>query len=167
MEIQVGERTAEIELVSKEDNIVVIKIDNIEYELDYLMAENGLCSIIYNGKSYNAEVKRLENGKNYIVNTNFNSFPVNIIDQQEKYLRNRKKDDTDESQDRIYSAMPGKVVKVLVKEGDSVTSGQSVIVIEAMKMQSEYKVRKDCVIKKIFVAEGETIDGNQTLISLE
>lgn len=167
MEIQVGERTADIELISKDDNIVVIKIDDVEYILDLVMAENGICSIIYNGKSYNAEVKRLENAKNYIVNTNFNTFPVNIIDQQEKYLRNRKKDESDESQDRIYSAMPGKVVKVLVKEGEAVVSGQSVIVIEAMKMQSEYKVRKDCTIKKIFVAEGETIDGNQTLISLE
>ena len=167
MEIQVGDRTADIELVSKEDNIVVIKIDDNEYEVDVVMAENGICSIIHNGKSYNAEVKRLESGKNYIVNTNFNSFPVNIIDQQAKYLRSRKKDDTDEQQDRIYSAMPGKVVKILVAEGDTVKPGQSVIVIEAMKMQSEYKVRKDCKIKRIMVAEGDTIDGNQTLITLE
>jgi biotin carboxyl carrier protein len=86
---------------------------------------------------------------------------------QAKYLKNRKKDDSDELQDRIYSAMPGKVVKVLVQPGDDVVLGQSVIVIEAMKMQSEYKVRKDCKIKNVMVAEGETIDGNQTLITLE
>lgn len=168
MEINIGERIANVELISKEDNKVVISIDDKTYDLDVVMAENGLCSILHNGKSYNAEVKReLDNAKKYTVNTLFHSFPVEIVDLQAKYLRNRKKDDSDELQDRIYSAMPGKVVKVLVQAGDEVVSGQSVIVIEAMKMQSEYKVRKDCKIKNVMVAEGETIDGNQTLITLE
>lgn len=168
MEIHIGDRIANVELISKEDNKVVISIDDKTYDLDVVMAENGLCSILHNGNSYNAEVKRsLDNAKKYTVNTHFHSFPVEVVDLQAKYLRNRKKDDTDENQDRIYSAMPGKVAKILVKVGDEVTSGQSVIVIEAMKMQSEYKVRKDCTIKTIMVKEGETIDGNQTLITLE
>jgi len=167
MEIHIGDRIANVELISKDDNKVVFTIDDKEYILDVVMAENGVCSIIHKGKSYNAEVVRSENGKNYTVNTNFHTFPVEIVDLQAKYLRTRKKEELDEQQDRIFSAMPGKVVKVLVKEGDEVESGQSVIVIEAMKMQSEYKVRKNCKIKRIMVSEGDTIDGNQTLISLE
>lgn len=168
MEINIGDRVANVELISKDDNKVVISIDDKIYDLDVVMAENGLCSILHNGSSYNAEIKRsLDNPKKYTVNTHFHTFPVEIVDLQAKYLRNRKKDDTDENQDRIYSAMPGKVAKVLVQVGDQVVSGQSVIVIEAMKMQSEYKVRKDCKIKSINVTEGDTIDGNQTLITLE
>ena len=62
--------------------------------------------------------------------------------------------------------MPGKVVKILVKEGDEVKAGTPVIIVEAMKMQSEYKVVNDCVIRKINVQEGEKIAGNQTLIEL-
>lgn len=167
MEIHIGDRITNVELVSKDDNKVVISIDDKVYDLDVVMAENGVCSILHNGKSYNAELKRSENGKSYIVNTLFNTFPVNIVDSQAKYLRNRKKDDSDEQQDRIFSPMPGKVAKVLVNEGDSVEAGQSVILIEAMKMQSEYKVKKDCKIKKILVQQGDTIDGDQTLITLE
>ncbi len=166
MEIRIGDRIAQVELVSKEDNKVTIAIDDIEYELDVVMAENGVCSILYKGKSYNAELKRFDNGKRYIVNTSFNTFPVEIIDNQAKYLRNRKKDDTDETQNRIYTPMPGKVVKILVKEGDQVEPGQSVIIVEAMKMQSEYKVKKACTIKKIHVSEGEAVHNDQTLISL-
>jgi biotin carboxyl carrier protein len=63
--------------------------------------------------------------------------------------------------------MPGKVIKVLVNEGDVVEAGQSVIIIEAMKMQSEYKVKNKCVIKSILTSEGETINADQTLITLE
>jgi biotin carboxyl carrier protein len=166
MEIHIGERIAQVELVSKEDNKVVITIDGKEYELDVVMAENGVCSILHGGKSYNAELKRQEGGNKYVVNTHFHSFPVEIVDLHAKYLRNRKKDENDELQDRIFSPMPGKVVKVFVKEGDVVEAGQSVIVIEAMKMQSEYKVKKDCVIKSLLVKEGEAVNGDQTLILL-
>ena len=89
-------------------------------------------------------------GKKYKVNTHFSSFDVDIIDTQAKYLRMRKKED--ESQDdKISSPMPGKVVKILVKEGDIVKSGDTVLVIEAMKMQSNYKVSSDCTIKEICV----------------
>ena len=154
MEIHVGDRVANVELVSKEDNIVVIKIDDKIYNLDVVMPENGVCSILHDGKSY-------------VVNTQFNTFPVEIVDSQAKYLRNKRKDDVDENQDRIFSPMPGKVVKILVEKGQEMQAGEPVVIVEAMKMQSEYKVKRDCKIKDILVKEGDTIDGNQTLVTLE
>ena len=60
--------------------------------------------------------------------------------------------------------MPGKVVKVLVNVGDEVVQGQTVIIISAMKMESEYKVGKDGIIKEVLVSDGDTVDGGQTLI---
>ena len=45
--------------------------------------------------------------------------------------------------------MTGKVVKLQVSEGDEVNAGDNVVVIEAMKMQSNYKVNSDCIIKEI------------------
>lgn len=167
MEIHVGDRVANVELVSKEDNIVVIKIDDKIYNLDVVMPENGVCSILHDGKSYNAEFKRSDNGKSYVVNTQFNTFPVEIVDSQAKYLRNKRKYDVDENQDRIFSPMPGKVVKILVEKGQEMQAGEPVVIVEAMKMQSEYKVKRDCKIKDILVKEGDTIDGNQTLVTLE
>jgi biotin carboxyl carrier protein len=111
-------------------------------------------------------LKRSDDGRSYQVNTHFNTYPVEIIDSQAKYLRNRKKDAGAETQDHIASPMPGKVVKILVNEGDKVKAGTSVIVVEAMKMQSDYKVTADCIIKAILVKENDVIDGNQTLIQL-
>ncbi|MBQ0029761.1 MAG: acetyl-CoA carboxylase biotin carboxyl carrier protein subunit [Paludibacteraceae bacterium] len=167
MEVQIGNRLANVELISKEGNKVVIKIDEKVYDIDFVMAENGVCSILTgDGKSYNAELKRSDDGRSYLVNTHFNTYPVEIIDSQAKYLRNRKKGESGELQDHIASPMPGKVVKILVNEGDRVKAGTSVIVVEAMKMQSDYKVTADCIIKSILVSENEVIDGNQTLIQL-
>jgi biotin carboxyl carrier protein len=63
--------------------------------------------------------------------------------------------------------MPGKVVEILVKPGDNVKAGETVIIVSAMKMESEYKVRKDRLIKEVKVKEGDTVSANQPLITIE
>ena len=93
----------------------------------------------------------------------FNTFPVEIISP---YQYGAKKAKSSEKQDKIFSPMPGKVVRILVKEGEIVKAGSPVIIIEAMKMQSEYKVKDDCMVKRILVNEGDNIAGNQSLIEL-
>ncbi|HPH62590.1 MAG TPA: acetyl-CoA carboxylase biotin carboxyl carrier protein subunit [Paludibacteraceae bacterium] len=168
MEVRIGNEMAEVELLSKEDNKVSISINGTVYDVDIVMAENGLCSIITkDGKSYNAEIRRPDKGNEYTVNVLFDSYQVEMIDLQTKYLRNRKNSDGGMAQDRIFSPMPGKIVKILVEKGEKVEAGKPVIIVEAMKMQSEYKVKNDCIIKDIFVSEGTTIRGDETLISLE
>ena len=165
MEIKVGERVANVELISKEDNLVKITIDEVLFELNIVTTERGGFSILHNDRSYNAELIRDANGRNYTVNTFFSSIPVEILDPQSKYRQLRKKENADD-QDSIQSQMPGKVVRILVGEGDEVKAGQSVIVVEAMKMQNEYKVAQDCVIQEIMVKENDNVTGGQVLIKL-
>ena len=55
MEIHIGNRVAEVELVSKEDNKVVLTIDGKPFEADVVMAENGTCNILMDGRSSNAQ----------------------------------------------------------------------------------------------------------------
>ena len=118
------------------------------------------------GRSSNAQLIRRDNGKSYKVNTHYSSFNVEIVDSQAKYLRMRKKGE-EEQNDCIISPMPGKVVKIPVAVGQEMKAGDTAIVIEAMKMQSNYKVTSDCRIKEILVQEGDNITGDQTLITLE
>lgn len=165
MEIHIGNRVVEVELVSKEDNKVVLTIDGKTFEADVVMAENGTCNILMDGRSSNAQLIRRDNGKSYKVNTHYSSFNVEIVDSQAKYLRMRKKGE-EEQNDCIISPMPGKVVKIPVAVG-KMKAGDTAIVIEAMKMQSNYKVTSDCRIKEILVQEGDNITGDQTLITLE
>ena len=150
MEIHIGDRVADVTLVSKEGNKVQLTIDGQPYEVN----------------SFNAGLVRGEGGKNYDVNILTRSFHVDIVDTQAKYLHTRK--GADEKQDnKIVAPMPGKVVSIPVKVGDRLAAGDIAIVLEAMKMQSNYKVSADCVVRNILVSEGEAVNANQTLIELE
>lgn len=166
MEIHIGNRVADVSLLGKEGNKVRLCIDGEEHEVDIVMAENGACSLLHDGHSYNAELIRSEGGKNYQVNTFFSSYSVDIFDSQAKYLRMRRNSEEKQG-DKIISPMPGKVVKIPVGEGDRLVAGDIVAVIEAMKMQSNYKVSSDCVVREILVKEGDTVNGNQVLITLD
>ena len=166
MEIHIGDRIADITLVGKEGNKVQLTIDGKPYEVDIVMAENGSCSILHNGNSFNAGLVRGEGGKSYDISMLQRSFHVDIVDTQAKYLHMKK--GADEKQgDKILAPMPGKVVSIPVRVGDRLAAGDIAVVLEAMKMQSNYKVTSDCRIKEILVQEGDSITGEQTLITLE
>ena len=150
LEVNIDGKSANVELIHKEKNRHRISV----------------YSIIYKNKSYNVELIQGKTPKTYTINTLYNSYDIDILDAEAKYLNSRKQDDM-EDDSAISSPMPGKVVKVLVKVGDKVKAGDTVIIISAMKMESEYKVKKDRLIKDVLVKEGDTIDGNQPLIIIE
>ena len=108
MEIHIGNRVADVTLVSKEDNKVRLNVDGRIYDVDIAMAENGSCSILHDGNSYNTEVIRGEGGKSYDVNLFYRSYHVDIADTQVKYLRMRKGGE-ERQDDKIIAPMPGKV----------------------------------------------------------
>jgi len=166
MEIHINNRVAEVQLVSKEGNNVVLSIDGKEFVVDVVMAENGACSILHDGKSYNAQLIRQDKSKKYQINTFSSSFNVEIVDTQAKYLQMKKKA-MDMPEDKITSPMSGKVISIPVSEGQSIKAGDVLIVVEAMKMQNNYKASSDGKVKNILVKEGDTINGNQILITLD
>jgi biotin carboxyl carrier protein len=64
----------------------------------------------------------------------------------------------------IKSPMPGKVVKVLVKEGDTVEPGRPLVVVEAMKMENELVAEIAGTVEKVFVQPGDAVEGGAKLI---
>lgn len=67
----------------------------------------------------------------------------------------------------MVSPMPGKVLKVFKKNGDSIKAGETVLVMEAMKMEHAIKAPSDGVIAKIVHGEGEQVSGGVLLVELE
>jgi len=63
--------------------------------------------------------------------------------------------------------MPGKVVKINVKEGDEVKEGTVMMVVEAMKMENNIVAVGKAKVKKVFVAEGQMVDNKMQLLELE
>ena len=67
----------------------------------------------------------------------------------------------------LKAPMPGLVLDIMVKEGEEVTEGQELIVLEAMKMDNAIKSPQDGKIKKIAIKNQDKIDKNHTLLSFE
>jgi biotin carboxyl carrier protein len=166
-EISIEHRTASVELLNRAGSKALIQVDDRRYDLDVMEVEEGVYSILYNGHSYNVELIQGENSKKYIVNTFAKTFNLEVIDAESKYIRNRNQGMEMEGANQIASPMPGKIVKIPVQVGDVVISGQTVIVVEAMKMQSEFKVTGDKIVQAILVKEGDTVEAHQVMIKLE
>lgn len=167
LDIKIGDRLAEVKLISREGTKASLSIDGKIYDVDIIMVEDGIYSILHEGKSYTIEMIPGSGPKSYFVNTYYTSHEVEVIDAQSRYQQNRNRDGLNSSDKIISTPMPGKVVKIPVQVGDEVIKGTTLIIISAMKMESEYKSPADGKVKKIYVNEGDAITGNQPLIEIE
>lgn len=67
----------------------------------------------------------------------------------------------------LITQMPGKVVKVLKQEGDTVAKGETVLILEAMKMENEIKSGADGVVKAVNVKEGQALEAGFLMVEIE
>lgn len=167
MEISIDGRIATVQELSRDGNIITMMVDDEIYEVDALRVAEGIYSILNKGRSYNIEMIADTSARHYTVNSWYNTYKVEVIDAQTRYKMSREKGTHTDEGNIIVSPMPGKVVKLLVKEGDEVQAGQTVVIISAMKMESEFKARVSGVIKHIAVNEGDTVDANKVLITID
>jgi len=68
---------------------------------------------------------------------------------------------------RVTAPMPGKIVRVLVAEGDAVEAGAGLVVVEAMKMENELRATRRARVRRIHAREGQPVEGGALLIELE
>ncbi|SHE66393.1 biotin carboxyl carrier protein [Mariniphaga anaerophila] len=167
VEIKIDNRTVWVNLLKQNGNLLELDVDGKVYQVDLLHTPGGTFSIIESGRSYNIELVPQNHPKKYTAHTLYNTFDLEIIDAETRYLINRGSNGTASNEKNISSPMPGKVVKVLVKEGDAIQKGENAIIIAAMKMESEYKAPIDGIVKKVNVKDGDTVEGNQILIEIE
>jgi hypothetical protein len=110
LEVKVGERFAKVKQLSREGNNIQIQVDEKIYNLDLVEVQKGLYSILQDNRSYNIELVQGDTAKSFHVNTYEESFDVDIIDAEARYLMSRGGDDNDEGGRAISSPMPGKVI---------------------------------------------------------
>ena len=101
-----------------------------------------------------------------VVSVNGQAFPARLVDPRAFARRGRGASGGGASR-HITTAMPGRVVRLLVKPGDRVTAGQGLVVVEAMKMENELRAPADAIVREIKVAEGATVEAGAILIVLE
>jgi biotin carboxyl carrier protein len=162
-EVTVAGKSYRVEL-EREGAAWKCRLDGRELPLDVACAQDGVLSLLMNGKSY--EVKQEITGAETNVVVGHERFSVALSDPRSLRAR-RRAGGAEQGVKKIVAPMPGKIVRLLAEEGNTVLSGQSVIVIEAMKMQNELKAPKNGVLKKIHVREGAAVEAGQALAEVE
>ncbi|CAN5553285.1 acetyl-CoA carboxylase biotin carboxyl carrier protein subunit [soil metagenome] len=154
----------EVEINRTDDSVHAV-VDGREYTLDVSQPEPGLYVLRDGSKMSVAFVSNLADGTSQ-VSINGHTIDVKLTDP--KRLRGSSVDaEHADGAAEIKTAMPGKVVRILVAQGDAVQKGDGIIVVEAMKMQNEMKSPKDGIISEIRVAESDTVGAGDTLVVIE
>ena len=84
-----------------------------------------------------------------------------------RFGHGRQSDGGAQGERRVSAPMPGRIVRVLVRAGDTVAAGQALVVVEAMKMENELKSPKAGRVKEVSVAEGTSIEAGRLLVVVE
>jgi len=135
----------------------------IEREFSVTPLTPGSYSILIDGRSYTAFAAAGGNAGEIVVNGR--TFAVEVFDPRE--MRARKGAGAGEGRQKIAAMMPGKVVRVLVAQGDEVEAGQGLIVVEAMKMQNEMKSPKAGRVLEVKTKADATVAAGEVLMVIE
>lgn len=137
-----------------------------------------LISVSLDGKTFDFKVHHRDGGTTYLQDGNdviaLNSYEIDgkrhvfangaTVIVEKKGL---KREGAAESEGSLLSPMPGKIFKVLKSEGEEVTKGDTVLILEAMKMEHAIKATADGKVKKICFKEGELVTGGVQLVEIE
>ncbi len=163
---ELGDKKHEVELLQA-DGKVFASVDEREYELEVSRPEPNVFLLKDRGRIFEAFVSpRQKAGEAVNVKIAGHSVDISVIDP--KRLRGAGRDsEHGDGAAEIRTAMPGKVVRIIVEVGATVEKGDGVLVVEAMKMQNELRSPKSGMVKDIKVDEGATVAAGDVLAVIE
>ena len=142
-----------------------VSVNGTVYEVDYNVGGDTIHSIILNNKSHGVQITSLDNS-NYEVRNKGDYFLVNIIDELKKMRMARSKTKVIGRQ-VITAQMPGVILKVYVKQGDTVKVGDPLCVLVAMKMENEIRSPIDGTVKKVYIKENDKMTLSDKMLVVE
>lgn len=155
-----GKQTRIVELIRDGQRWRAI-VDGQPVEADAVEIAPHTYSILLSGKSHELRVSPVPDGSLKILSAR-TEFLAEVIDPRE--WRGRHGAAEVEGRQQIVAPMPGKIVRILVKPGDTVELGQGLIVVEAMKMQNEIRSPKSGTVEKIVAKEGDPVNAGDVLL---
>lgn len=158
-EIAIAGETHRLELEGTEKGWAC-RLDGSAVDIDCAPIGPDLLSIVLNGKSY--QIRREGNQ----IFVGHHAYEVSVADPR-SWRGRRARSAAEAGPRKLIASMPGKVVRVLVREGDPIEQDQGVVVIEAMKMQNEIRSPKQGRLQKLLVREGMNVKAGETLALVE
>jgi biotin carboxyl carrier protein len=145
--------------IKRNGGTFTVESDGIRYEAVVAQPEAGAYHVLLNGRSYDIRVS------GPWMDINGRELHVVLDDPRDAPANGREGSVT--GRQSIAAPMPGKVIRVLVSEGDAVERDQGIVVIEAMKMQNEMKSPKAGRVSSLAATEGATVASGDVLAVVE
>ena len=137
--------------------------------LDAIQISDSEFHILQQNKSYKAEIQESNfNNKSYQVKVNNNLYKINIFNDLDALIKDMGFTiSSTKYVDSIKAPMPGLILELQVKAGDKVKENDTLLILEAMKMENIITSPRDGIIKSISVKKGDAVEKNQLLIEFE
>jgi len=142
-----------------------ISIDGKKLDADAVEVAPNTYSILLEGESHQIRVAPRPDGT-LTLHTGLAEYRAEVADPRS--WRGRRHGALEaEGRQPVAAPMPGKVVRMLVAEGDRVEAGQGLVVVEAMKMQNEIRSPKSGKVEKLLAREGQPVNAGEVLLWVE
>jgi biotin carboxyl carrier protein len=163
LEFNIQNKSHKLQLEFK-DGRYKINLDDKEYAVDSTVVSDNCLSLLVNGKAFTVYFAEA-NGKKYV---SIGGEQFCIEDAKPEAARASDTGPTGVDEAPVAaSPMPGKVVKILVKEGDEVEKGQGLVIVEAMKMENEIKSPVKGKVEKVNFRPGDLVDAAQPILEIK
>jgi len=160
--VTIGQEEFEIEVRSETEILLDGKPISVDFQS---MADQPVYSLLLGNESYEAYVGEGENGLQVLLRGQ--QYDVEVEDERQRRLRQASEvPGSPGGEFQLKAPMPGLIVAVPVAEGDAVTRGQNLVILESMKMQNELRSPRDGVVQRVRAQAGERVEQNQVLIIL-
>lgn len=146
-----------------------VELNGKEYVLDALKIEEGALHLIIEGRSYRIRLMSSDKEtKTYSIAVNGKTYDVALSDEIDQLLnRLGLSAHAGKKMNEVKAPMPGLVLKIVGEKGQTVKKGDSLLVLEAMKMENVIKAPGEGVIKAIRVKPGDKVEKNTLLVEFE
>lgn len=133
------------------------------------IAQGGRYTLLIQGRSYEVFARRLENtddqdGVTYEILLGNQRFEVQVADERERTLLGSLQKTHDVGEMKVRAPMPGLVLSIPKGAGEAVERGETVVVLEAMKMENDLATPHSGTIKEVLASPGQTVNQGDVLI---
>ena len=132
------------------------------WDVDARLPARGLYSLLIGGVSYVADVK--EEDSWFLVDVSGESYRIRVEEESRHIIRTRGGAESAEGGLVVTAPMPGKIVRVEVAVGQAVKPGDGLVVIEAMKMENEFRATTAGTVSEVRVQVGQTVNAGDVLV---
>ena len=150
--------------VTGEAGRYTITLDSEAIVVDARPTGEGVWSILLDGTSHVVEVTDQDGA--YAVDVGGERYAIRVEEESRYIIRTRGASGSERGQ-VLKAPMPGRVTLIAVTVGQSVVAGDGLIVLEAMKMENEFKAQVAGTIKEIRVTAGQPVNPGDVLVVIE